>query len=99
MRLFGDVTQPALEANDIAAYIPAVEQDFSRCRLYKARQHLHGCRFARSVGTEIAGDFAGRNREVHVVDDIQSAIALAQIPNFERSRQHSSSPTGPRGPL
>src|SRR6266446_6162217 len=90
MRLLGNVAQAALEANEIAAHISAVEQNFSRCRLDEARQHLHGRRFARSIGTQIAGDFAGRYREVHVVDDIQSSIALGQISNFERSHRFAS---------
>ena len=78
VRLFRDVTETPLEADQVVADVGAVPEDLAGGGGQQAGEHFHGGRFAAPVGPQVSCDLARRDGKRHVIDYGAIAIFLRE---------------------
>src|ERR1700733_8886950 len=79
MRFFGHVSQCRPKTHQVVPYVPALEQDSPLIWLQQPGNDLDGGRFSRTVGSQVADNFARIDAEINVRDGGDAAIAFRQV--------------------
>ena len=78
VRLFGNVAEAPLEADQVVADVGAVPENLARGRGQQAGEHFHRGGFTAPVGPQVSGDLAGRDGKRHVIHYGAIAVFLRE---------------------
>src|SRR5580658_2864059 len=85
IRLFGDISHAPFESQQVLLDGDAIEEDLAGAHLHEPGDHLHGCRFTRSVRSQVTGNLSGLRREADVIHGDSAGESLSDVSKFEHN--------------